>query len=1085
MKRLLATVVLLLLLLPGRWSRAEECGELIIAAVEFAGCGSSRCSSPKKQARYVDATQLLGRKGTGPAIEQARKRLLETGVFLEVSAHCQRVTALDAKVTFEVVPNRFVRKVKVSGTKILFASDLEKRVFINPGAIFNPDLKESRERLERQQANLASYMRQEGLDTATVEVEVKLVEPDMVDIFFHVDEGKVSRVDKVVVELEGPWERKIPAQYNCPVVTRRQVLAVADIQRGALLTGRTPRKVKQRVREFLQQYGFQAPRVKVSFDTAEEVLAIAVRLDKCFSIHLLEREEPVPNGDGFERVESEELHFALPFRESGVFDRREAQLGIQELLIYYKTRGFLFADIEMQYVDYRDMYPAWPYPLIGGVTYRVTKGQPSEIREIRFPGIKAVKVDELLQFMETRRYDFFDVGGYLQVEQLLADMDVVRRYYQDRGFFRMNYTLARNLDDQIRVQIIRRPDHTIWRYHYLDKAFDVIKPDWENAIRIEIPIDEGEGSRVGELRFEGVTALTDAELFKGLPLKAGAEFSYRQVRLLKAAVERRYQSLGRTVKVSVACQGTQPDVPMESCEVDKVQSLRVDLLFRVEEGERQLMGKVLVVGNNKTSRGVIARDFPDEGQPFDRTRIDEAVRRLRNTGVFSSVRLVPLGQKEDPPRETVDVAVQVEEAGSRQLEFSAGFQKMYDRSEGGRGNEEPISDGLRDILAASLHNTSSPMTGGAATAAMTFPDVLLLGEAAYTDKNFLGLAKSVKVPVSYGFSTKDPARYAAFRPTWYDPRFFSTDINMRLMPLVVYDRALSRVDKFEYGIENELAYQLWRGIHLSLTTRVTRAAWKYPWGDEFSPQEWEFSLTPGIRFDWRDNPINPTSGTYLMGRIKYLNAYELVPIKGDDGTDWVNERENFFQYELQGQFYLSFRKTLILALNARYGHTYTFDREKGGTGRLPPTHLFYLGGTTGVRGFPARGVLQYDRTGFPRLADDPSTAEQDKNVVEGGGSMINGSVELRFPLLRSAGFWAAVFLDTGAVAPDLGDKYLHSRSFRFSSGVGLRWLIGDQIPVRLDYGFVLDPRCNEVDSQGNCIGTDDPGALYFGLLYTF
>ncbi len=201
MKRLLATVVLLLLLLPGRWSRAEECGELIIAAVEFAGCGSSRCSSPKKQARYVDATQLLGRKGTGPAIEQARKRLLETGVFLEVSAHCQRVTALDAKVTFEVVPNRFVRKVKVSGTKILFASDLEKRVFINPGAIFNPDLKESRERLERQQANLASYMRQEGLDTATVEVEVKLVEPDMVDIFFHVDEGKVSRVDKVVVEL--------------------------------------------------------------------------------------------------------------------------------------------------------------------------------------------------------------------------------------------------------------------------------------------------------------------------------------------------------------------------------------------------------------------------------------------------------------------------------------------------------------------------------------------------------------------------------------------------------------------------------------------------------------------------------------------------------------------------------------------------------------------------------------------------------------------------------------------------------------------------------------------------------------------
>ncbi len=1084
MVRLLRTIGALMMLLPAVSAKAQECEGLVVATVEFAGCALSRCADERTRERLVAVTDLLGRKGNERSIERGGERLLKTGFFAELTANCAAVSAADAKVTFTVVPNRFVRKVKVKGVKILFSSDLEKRIFLHTGAIFNPDRKESKERLDRQVANLTSYMRQQGLDTASVEVETRLVEPDLVDLYFRVDEGKVTRVERVSVTLKGPWDEPSPSQYSCQKVTKRQLLRSAQIERGSLYTGRTARQVKARVREFLQQYGFQAPRVKVTFDSTTEVITINVRVNKCYAIHIFEREEAAPYRDTWEKVREEEVYAALPFRESGVFDRREAHLGIEELLVYHKTRGYLFADVEMQYVDYRDMYEAWPYPLVGGVTYRVTRGQPSEIREISFPGLSKQESESLLVLMETRRYDFFDVGGFLQVEQLLADMDVIKKYYADRGYFRMSYPLARLQDDQIRVQIIRRKDRTIWRYHYLDKAFDVVKPDWENAIRIEVPIDKGEGSTVGDFKIVGAKAIPEDDLYEGLPIEAGGEYSERLVRGTKAAIEAQYQALGRPVIMTVTCIGIEPEVVAEECEIAKVQSRRVDLEFRVIEGKQQLMGRVLVVGNLKTSRSVVERDFPDEGEPFDRIKVDGAIRRLRNTGVFSSVRLVTLGPDEVPPRKIVDVVVQVEEAKTRQMEISAGFQKMYDRSRDGRG-DEPISDGIRDLISTSLHTTGSPLSGSALMQSLTFPDVLLMGEVAYTDKNFLGFAKSLKIPVSYGFTTRDPARYAAFRPTYYDPRFLSTDISMRMMPLIVYDRALSRVDKFEFGVENELSYQVWKGINLSFTTRVARGAWKYPEASEFSPQEWEFSVTPGIRFDFRDNPINPTSGFYAMGRIKYLNAYELVPIKDGDTTDWVNERENFFQYEMQGQFYVNFRKAVILAFNARYGHTFTWDKEKGGLGRLPPTHLFYLGGTTGVRGFPARGVLQYDRDGFPRLADDPTTAEPDLEVVDGGGTMVNGSLELRFPLLRNAGLWAATFLDAGAVAADLGSTWLHSKSFRFSTGVGLRWLIGDQIPIRLDYGFVLDPRCNKVDSTGECIARDDAGAVDFGLLYTF
>ena len=1079
----LLTMIGILLLVPVLPVNAQECDDLVVAAVRFAGCGSTRCAEKKTRGRLVAVTDLLGRNGSEKAVEKAGKRLLKTGFFAELKSTC-KATSNGAVVTFSVVPNRFVRQIDLTGVKILFSSDLEQRIFLHPGAIFNPDKKESRERLERQVANITSYMRQQGLDTASVVVETRLVEPDLVDLSFRVDEGKVTRVERVAVELEGPWDEPSPAQYSCPVVTVRQLLLAAGVERGELYTGKTARKVKARVREFLQQYGFQVPRVKVTFDSQTEVITVNVRVNKCYAIHIFERQEAVPYVDTWEKVKEEEIYAALPFRESGVFDRREAHLGIEELLIYHKTRGYLFADVEMQYVDYREMYEAWPYPLVGGVTYRVTRGQPSEIRELTFPGLSEDESELLLTLMETRRYDFFDVGGFLQVEQLLSDMDVITKYYADRGFFQMSFPLARLQDDQIRVQIIRRKDRTVWRYHYLDKAFDVVKPDWENAIRVEIPIDKGEGSTVHSFTILGADALSEKSLYKGLPIQPDGEFSARLVRATKAALEARYQALGRPVIITITCAGIEPEVPTAECNVEKVRSRQVDLEFRVVEGKQQLMGRVLVVGNLKTSRRVVERDFPDEGEPFDRIKVDDAIRRLRNTGVFSSVRLVTLGPDEVPPRKTVDVVVQVEEARTRQVEVSAGFQKMYDRSRGGRG-DEPISDGIRDLISTSLHSTGSPLSGSALMQSLTFPDVLLMGEVAYTDKNFLGFAKSLKLPVSYGFTTRDPARYAAFRPTYYDARFLSSDISMRMMPLIVYDRALSRVDKFEFGVENELSYQVWKGINLSLTTRATRGAWKYPDGEEFSPQEWELSVTPGIRFDFRDNPINPSSGFYAMGRVKYLNAYELVPVKGDGVTDWVNERENFFQYELQGQFYVNFRRAVILAFNARYGHTFTFDKEKGGLGRLPPTHLFYLGGTTGVRGFPARGVLQYDRDGFPRLADDPTTAEPDLEVVDGGGTMVNGSLEIRFPLLRNVGLWAATFVDAGAVAADLGSTWLHGKSFRFTTGVGLRFLIGDQIPIRLDYGFVLDPRCNKVDSAGECLAKDDAGALDFGLLYTF
>lgn len=98
--------------------------------------------------------------------------------------------------------------------------------------------------------------------------------------------------------------------------------------------------------------------------------------------------------------------------------------------------------------------------------------------------------------------------------------------------------------------------------------------------------------------------------------------------------------------------------------------------------------------------------------------------------------------------------------------------------------------------------------------------------------------------------------------------------------------------------------------------------------------------------------------------------------------------------------------------------------------------------------------------------------------------MLAGSLELRFPLIASLHLNGAVFYDTGALAEDFQD--LHGRSFRHGAGIGIRWMIGGAVPLRLDYGFILDRRCKDVDATtGACVRREEIGNIHFGVLYTF
>ena len=108
-----------------------------------------------------------------------------------------------------------------------------------------------------------------------------------------------------------------------------------------------------------------------------------------------------------------------------------------------------------------------------------------------------------------------------------------------------------------------------------------------------------------------------------------------------------------------------------------------------------------------------------------------------------------------------------------------------------------------------------------------------------------------------------------------------------------------------------------------------------------------------------------------------------------------------------------------------------------------------MGGASTVRGLSDDGITT-PRNGF-EVCEAP---DEGKNCApEGGNHRAVFNVELRGRLLWW--FWAVVFYDVGVLVDTL-DEVSEEHALRQSAGFGLRWLLLDQIPVRVDVAFPFD-----------------------------
>jgi outer membrane protein insertion porin family len=527
----------------------------------------------------------------------------------------------------------------------------------------------------------------------------------------------------------------------------------------------------------------------------------------------------------------------------------------------------------------------------------------------------------------------------------------------------------------------------------------------EHVLDVTFAVDEGVRTFVNRMRVEGMHLLSEKGLVPRLSVKPGAPYSESAVSDDAALLQSLYVDRGfLDAKVEATTRLSGPEPP---------EGERADVTYVVTEGTPVVFGKTIVRGNRRTKPFVIEdRLATVEGAPFSLTKLLDTQQSLARLGVFERIDITSFDT--DPGTMSRSVLVSVSEARPWSLTYAVGAE--YNPQQNASLSEQ-LS--LRLSLAVTYNN----LFGRAL-------EVGVEGRISNIDPRLIFTARDQSL-----FGGKVPLSFAVYQ---------TTDV-----PSTAYN--VKRTGTFLQG-EYRLSKMLRTGLRVQYEL-VNPSADPGLGADQRGNQESRVaSVSGGVTWDKRDDPLNPRSGFLLGTDVKYA-----FPLLAADA--------HFFKVLSQAGLYRPWGKTRF-AFSLRAGFIWNLEacpdalREAGTCAPnliIPVPERFFAGGSSTQRAF------SLDNLGIPG-----QTLNAD-GVGVGGNVMLIGNAEWRVPV--SGGFEVGFFVDAGNTWADPTNVNLGQ--IRTGAGIGLHYLtpVG---PLRLEYGFKLDRKTGE-----------DAGAFAFAVGYPF
>ncbi len=683
---------------------------------------------------------------------------------------------------------------------------------------------------------------------------------------------------------------------------------------------------------------------------------------------------------------------------------------------------------------------AGPKISIKALEAKVSKGKLAQMVPVYEEG--AVDNDLLTEGARNLT-DYFQGKGYPDVdvtfrrEPVKDDQEVVnyyiaagpRRRLVEVGIAGSNYFL----DSTLRERMFLRPKSVVLRYGRYSESFrskdeeaienlyrangfrsvkvtSTVENNYkgkESDLAVTFHIAEGPQWRVSKLEVEGANQLSIASLKEKYTSIPGQPFAEVNIASDRNLILQYYYSEG-FLSAAFSYQIV-PDSDNST----------VQLSYRVTEGPREFVRKVVVTGLSRTRPSLISKDIDlKEDEPLSVTRINDINRRLSSLGVFASV----------------NSAIQDPDGRSRYKDV------IYDFDE---ANAYTFNIGLgMEVGQFGGTTTSLSQSGGAkgASPIVSF-DVSRL--------NFLGRGQTLSVQTKYSsLEQRESLNYIV-------PRFLGS-MNRTVTFSILYDTTQD-VQTFSSHRE-EASVQTSQRFNRASTLLVRFAYRRVSTGSVIIPALLVPTLLQPVRLgilsasyiqDHRDNPADAHRG--------FWNTIDTGLAGGYFGS-----QRSFVRVLARNATYTSIGRNLVFARQTQFGAILPFSIAAGTNSfdDIPLPERFYGGGGVSMRGFGDNQAGPRD-IGITTELGNPSVNATGFPI--GGNALFFNTFELRFPLL-GPNISGVLFHDMGNIYTRLGDMSLAYKqpsegNFNYAvqaPGFGIRYKtpLG---PIRVDFSYALNP----------------------------
>jgi outer membrane protein assembly complex protein YaeT len=278
---------------------------------------------------------------------------------------------------------------------------------------------------------------------------------------------------------------------------------------------------------------------------------------------------------------------------------------------------------------------------------RIRTGRKLEVGHIEFSGNGSIPSGQLLSQMKHTRpgslFAFWSEAGRYMPEELSADMERVRQFYQSRGFATARIG----------------PPEVIAR----DASSHIPLKGSKPQIRIRIPVVEGPQFSLSSVTVTGDGKMASEQigaLANGIQTPSRYDLS-----ALESVRSQMAQALGKAGYAMA-------DVRLEQS-FDEA-SRAVNAVYKVSAGDPAVIGRIRFEGNQKIPDKFLRRELRTrEGDIYDSTRLDDSLVRLNRSSLVKEVGRADVALEMDEATQELDIVFKIKENDLRGVYGTGGL----------------------------------------------------------------------------------------------------------------------------------------------------------------------------------------------------------------------------------------------------------------------------------------------------------------------------------------------------------------------------------------------------------------------------